>query len=117
MRGPSFGRGVIAALVLVCICTGSAAAQLLRLNIDSVPIELIDEGGRKKTVDLGEIRVTLSTAADRMSGCSRSLPSTASGARRRLWEHMELHWINLIRADDCPATMRVGGDPGPPPRG
>lgn len=115
MRGPSFGRGVMAALVLVCICAGSAAAQLLRLTIDSVPIELIDEGGRKKTVDLGEIRVTLSTrGGSGMSGVFQVAPEHRIGSGAdALWEHMELHWINLIRADDCPATMRgiPAGDP------
>jgi hypothetical protein len=102
--------GRIRALAALAVLGAStcAVAQRQSLTIDEVPMTLVDASGRARVVDLGQITVSLASRGGAgMSAVFRVdegfQPDQAGGD---LWDHVEIHWVNIITDDDCPATMR-----------
>lgn len=86
----------------------AALAQRYSLEITDVGITLVDAAGQSRAIDLGDVTVTLSNrGGSGMSAVFRvgeeHRPNHGGDA---IWDHLELHWVNIIRDDDCPATVR-----------
>lgn len=100
------------ALSLAALSVGAlgptALAQRYTLEIEDVPLTIVDADGSARTIDLGDVSVTLSNrGGSGMSAVFRVDESHRPGhGGEAIWEHLELHWINIIRDDDCPATVR-----------
>lgn len=107
MRQSGLGR-VAFALLAVGLAGPAALAQRYSLRIEDVPLTLVDSTGQRQTIDLGDVSVTLSNrGGSGMSAVFRVAdehrPDQGGG---ELWAHLELHWVNIITDDACPATVR-----------
>lgn len=109
LAGRSERRLVCGMTAFALLASGQAAlAQRYTLDLDDIHVTLVDATGQAQTIDLGDVSVTLSNrGGSGMSAVFRvdeqHRPNHGGDA---IWEHLELHWVNIIREDDCPATVR-----------
>ncbi len=101
----------VVSLAAVCVLScgaSSALGQRFTLEIQDVPLTMVDGAGVARTIDLGDVSVTLSNrGGSGMSAVFRVAEEhRPNGGGAALWDHLELHWVNIIREDDCPATVR-----------
>ena len=104
------------ALACLTLAAAPAAAQSYTIDIDDVHVTFIDATGAAHRIDLGDIEATVANRSGAgMSATFRvAREHRPGGPNSHIWDHLDIHWVNLIRDDDCPATVR--GIPAGHPR-
>ncbi|MCA9287810.1 MAG: hypothetical protein KDA05_04450 [Phycisphaerales bacterium] len=96
------------ALAGLALAGAPATAQSYTIDIDDVHITLIDATGAAHRLDLGDIEATVANRSGAgMSATFRvAREHRPGGPNSHIWDHIDIHWVNLIRDDDCPASVR-----------